>query len=100
MRKKEISQILCSNFHRNVIFTETCNASRHALSAERYRGTSLIRNRNPLGPYSRTTPRALWRSYGGGGDSLERGTPVAPGETFVEGSGKSEIVPYRAGIEL
>ena len=25
-----------------------------------YRGTSLIRNRLPLGPYSRTVPRALW----------------------------------------
>ena len=27
-----------------------------------YRGTSLIRNRGPLGPYSRTIPRALWGS--------------------------------------
>ena len=27
-----------------------------------YRGTSLIRNRYPLGPYSRTMPRALWWS--------------------------------------
>ena len=27
-----------------------------------YRGTSLIRNRRPLGPYSRTMPRALWGS--------------------------------------
>ena len=25
-----------------------------------YRGTSLIRSRLPLGPYSRTMPRALW----------------------------------------
>jgi len=32
-----------------------------------YRGTSLIRNSAPLGPYNRTIPRALWRSYGGGG---------------------------------
>jgi len=31
-----------------------------------YRGTSLIRNRRPLGSYSRTIPRALWGSYGGG----------------------------------
>ena len=31
-----------------------------------YRGTSLIRNSAPLGPYSRTMPRALWWSYGGG----------------------------------
>ena len=34
----------------------------------RYRGASLIRNRNPLGPYSRT--------IGGGAVSYERGTPV------------------------
>ena len=27
-----------------------------------YRGTSLIRNRLPLGPYSRPMPRVLWRS--------------------------------------
>jgi len=27
-----------------------------------YRGTSLIRNRRRLGPYSRTMPRALWGS--------------------------------------
>ena len=27
-----------------------------------YRSTSLIRNSNPLGPYSRTMPRALWWS--------------------------------------
>ena len=32
----------------------------------RYRGTSLIRNHAPLGPYSRTMPRALWWSLGGG----------------------------------
>ena len=31
-----------------------------------YRGTSLIRNSAPLGPYSRTMPGALWWSYGGG----------------------------------
>ena len=28
----------------------------------RYRGTSLIRNRNPLGPYRRPMSRALWVS--------------------------------------
>ena len=31
-----------------------------------YRGASLIINSAPLGPYSRTMPRALWWSYGGG----------------------------------
>jgi hypothetical protein len=30
--------------------------------------------------------------------SYERGTPVAPGETFLEGSGKSKSGPDRAGI--
>ena len=29
-----------------------------------FRGTSLIRNCPPLGPYSRTMPRALWWYYG------------------------------------
>ena len=28
---------------------------------------SLIRNRQPVGPYSRTMPRLLWRSKGGSG---------------------------------
>jgi len=41
-----------------------------------YRGTSLIRKRNPLGPYSTPVPRALWCSQGGGAVSYERGTPV------------------------
>ena len=31
-----------------------------------YRGTSLIKNSVPPGPYSRNMPRALWRSYEGG----------------------------------
>jgi len=31
-----------------------------------YRGTSLIRNRSPLGPYSSHMHRDLWWSYGGG----------------------------------
>ena len=41
-----------------------------------YRGTSLIRNRPTLGPYSRTMPRLLWLSWGGEAFSYERGTPV------------------------
>jgi len=45
--------------------------------AERaYRGTSLVRNRHPVGPYSRTMPRLLWWPRGGGAVSYERGTPV------------------------
>ena len=43
----------------------------HALS----RGTSLIRNSSPLGPYSRTIPRALWWAWGGGAFSYERDAP-------------------------
>ena len=31
-----------------------------------YRGTSLMRKRTPLGPYSRTMPRALWGYEGVG----------------------------------
>ena len=37
-----------------------------ALGLVMYRGTSLIRNHFPLGPYSRIMPRALWWPYGGG----------------------------------
>ena len=39
---------------------------RTPLSGWSYRGTSLIRNRRPPGPYSRTVPRALRWSLGGG----------------------------------
>jgi len=31
-----------------------------------YIGTSLITDRRPTGPYSRTIPRVLWWSYWGG----------------------------------
>ena len=40
-----------------------------------FRGTSLIRNSRPLGPYNRTTSRALRWSQGGGVVSYERGVP-------------------------
>ena len=33
--------------------------------ARPYRGTSLRRNKPPVGPYSRPTPRVLWWSWGG-----------------------------------
>ena len=43
-----------------------------------YRGTSLIRNSAPLGPYSKTVPpRALWWSWGEGAVSDKQGTLVA-----------------------
>jgi hypothetical protein len=32
----------------------------------RYRGSSLIRNTPPVGPYSSPMPRELWRSWGSG----------------------------------
>ena len=35
-------------------------------SDQGYRDTSLIRNSAPLGPYSRTMPRTVWWSQGGG----------------------------------
>ena len=47
---------------------------RHRASS--YKGTSLIRNSAPLGPYSRTTPRALE----GGHFLYEQSTPVGAGE--------------------
>ena len=38
----------------------------HSAPQRLYRGTSLIRNHPPLGPYSRPMPRALWWFQGGG----------------------------------
>ena len=34
----------------------------HSLRSQHYRGTSIIRNSAPLGPYSRNMPKALWWS--------------------------------------
>ena len=44
--------------------SSTENQARGSLG--RYRGSSLVRKRAPLGPYSRPLPRVLWRSSGGG----------------------------------
>ena len=43
-----------------------------------YGGTSLIRNRHPVGPFRRTMPWLLWRSYGGasGGGVLMSEVPL------------------------
>ena len=41
-----------------------------------YRGTSLIRDRTSLEPYSRTMPRDIWWSWRGGALSYEQGTPA------------------------
>ena len=36
------------------------------LGFREYRGISLISKRLPVGPYSRTMPKSLWGSSGGG----------------------------------
>ena len=41
-----------------------------------YMVTSLIRNCPPIGTYSRTMPRALWKPSGGRAVSYERGYRV------------------------
>ena len=38
---------------------EAARVGKHGLLKREYRGTSLIRNRHPVGPYSRTMSRAL-----------------------------------------
>ena len=43
------------------------------------RGTSLSRKGTPLGPYSRTIARVIWKPWGGAVVSDERGTPVPLG---------------------
>jgi len=48
-----------------------------------YRGTSLIRNRLLLGPYSRTMPRVIQWTYGGGAVSYQRGTPEVASRNFI-----------------
>ena len=54
-------------------------ATRAAYSTVWLRGTSLIRNIPPVGPYSRTIPRIPWQPWlGGWAVSYERGTPVIP----------------------
>ena len=54
----------------------TLHPSPFTLQPTPYRGTSLIRNSAPIGPYGRTMHRALWWVLGGGSLSYERGTPV------------------------
>ena len=61
-RRMELSHIPA---HNNSVEIEQCILE-HRQFIEAYRGTSLIRNRHPVGPYRRTIPRLLWRSWGGG----------------------------------
>ena len=56
------------------------------ISHATYRGTSIIRNSAPLGPYERNMTKALWRLDGGGAASCERGTPVTTRRTNQDGS--------------
>ena len=61
-------------------------------------GTSLIRESAPLGPYSRTMPRALWWSEGGGliltsEVSLYRGASLTlGGETLPSQHGGGSVL--------
>ena len=65
-----------------------------AVLHDHYSGTSLISNRAPLGPYSRTAPRVLWWSQGRGSVSYERGTPVTKknGNARLQGEGTTENI--------
>ena len=50
-------------FTHDTFMDDASSASAEEGEVERdYRGTSLMRKRTPLGPYSRTMPRALWWS--------------------------------------
>ena len=57
----------------------------HFQTLSPYRGTSLIRKRLPLGPYSRPTPRALRWSSGGGDSGGARRSPPSRSDLGVEG---------------
>ena len=59
--------------------------------ARHYRGTPLIRNRLPLGAYSRPMPRDLWWSSGVGVSHV-RGIPVA---REPRGKGLAHSAGYR-----
>ena len=54
----------------------------HGRTNSSYRGTSLIRNSAPLGPYSRNTPRPLMVVQVRGAVYYERGTPVLRDDPF------------------
>ena len=56
------------------LYTLTPDPDLYSMAVQR---TSLIRNRAPLGPYIRTMPRAVLRSWGKGAVAYERGNPVA-----------------------
>jgi hypothetical protein len=56
--KDELVEVL------DLLGVDACRPLREgeAPPSDPYRGTSLIRNSAPLGPYSKAVPRALWWS--------------------------------------
>ena len=54
---------------------QLCDSLNDRLS-QKYRGTSLETQRNPLGPYRRPMPRVIWGVLGGRACSYGQGTPV------------------------
>ena len=53
----------------------------------RYRGASLIRNSEAIGPYSRTMPSALRCPYGGGLFLVRERTPCTGIPLYLEDQG-------------
>jgi hypothetical protein len=70
------------------------------------RGTSLIRNLTPLGPYSRPTcmPRALWWSsllkgaFGGGADDEDTLQPVSAVSAAILCTGGPDVIRKEAWL--
>jgi len=62
-------------------------------------GTSLIRNTPLLGPYSRTIPRVLWWSLGGGGSFLWARYPCREEEDHASSSAVSTAAQERFRVE-
>ena len=65
-----------------------------SLNPREYRGTSLIRKCFPLGPYSRTVPRALWWSYGGGPAEAREGGEFRTGLDNYRGTWLMRNAPF------
>ena len=67
-----------------------------------YRGTSLIRNRHPAGPYSRTTPRLLWRPLRRAAAAPPPAAPaIAPrAAAFPAPKGHTSAASEQRGINL
>ena len=63
VRKKKTKTPIASQ---NAVFVTTRNPAKRDRASHFYRGTSIIRDSAPLGAYSRTMPRTLWWSQGGG----------------------------------